>query len=329
MDRRSFGVRAAATLAGLTATSPGWARYPGRGLDAWLRWFKSFPGTTSFRIDIDGHELVSDAASSQLFVASAIKTFILCQFLRDVEAGVLDEDEQLAVNDAVRAPGSPVFGGLTGTTAARSVLEAMIAHSDNTATDIALNRVGPQRVRALIAEQGLAATRIPDSTRRFFSYNVGAPFGVDIGWSGVQDVLARGRALGPPHRPLNDQETLASSADDLVEYYKRALAGSLFTKRTTLPEFKRILLSNTFFPEDTVGYGKGGSGDWVADSMEVADFHAISFAGQMVVGATPVTFCFVVNWTSEDPKSTSEDLIPAFVDVVKGTMGAIKQMVRR
>jgi beta-lactamase class A len=329
MDRRTFGVRTAATLAGLTATSPVWAHYPGRGLDAWLRWFKTFPGSTSFRIDIDGREVASDAASSQLFVASAIKTFILCQFLRDVESGALDEDEQLAVNDGVRAPGSPVFERLTGTTAARSILEAMIVHSDNTATDIALQRVGPQRVRSFIAGQGLDASRIPDSTRRFFSYNVGAPFGVDIGWSGVQQVLATRRALGPPHRPLNDQETLASSADDLVTYYKRALAGRLFTKRTTLSEFKRILLSNTFFPEDTVGYGKGGSGDWVADSMEVADFHAISFAGQMVVGATPVTFCFVVNWTSEDPSSTSEELIPAFVDVVKGTLGLIKQMVRR
>jgi beta-lactamase class A len=329
MDRRSFGVRSALTLAGLTATSSGWARHPGRGLDNWLRAFKSFPGTTSFRIDIHGHEVASDAASSQLFVASAIKTFILCQFLRDVESGALDEDEQLAVNDGVRAPGSPVFLKLTGTTAARSVLEAMIEHSDNTATDIALQRVGPQRVRSFIAGQGLGATRIPDSTRRFFSYNVGAPLGVDIGWSGVQDVLTTGRALGPPHRPLNDQETLASSADDLVTYYQRALGGRLFTKRSTLSEFKRILLSNTFYPDDTVGYGKGGSGDWVADSMEVADFHAISFAGQMVVGATPVTFCFVVNWTSEDPRSTSEDLIPAFVDVVKGTLGVIKQMVRR
>lgn len=329
MDRRSFGVRTAATLAGMAATGPAWARYPARGLETWLRWFKSFPGTTSFRIDIGRHELVSDSAASALFVASSIKTFILCQYLRDVEAGLLSEDEQLPVNDSVRASGSPVLVELTGTTPARSILEAMIAHSDNTATDIALLRVGPDRVRSLIAAQGLDATLIPDSTRRFFSYNVGAPFGVDIGWAEVQQVLASGRTLGPPHRPLNDRETLASSADDLVSFYQRALAGRLFAEKSTLAEFKRILLTNTFFPDDTVGYGKGGSGDWVAERTDVADFHALSYAGQMVVNATPVTFCFVVNWSSVNPKSTSEDLAPAFTDVIKGTMTAIKQMVRR
>jgi beta-lactamase class A len=229
----------------------------------------------------------------------------------------------------VRTAGSPVFEQLTGTTPARSVLEAMITHSDNTATDIALLRVGPDRVRSFIAAHDLDATLIPDSTRRFFSYNVGAPFGVDIGWAGVQQVLASGHALGTPHRPLNDQETLASSADDLVSYYKRAMAGRFFDKRTTLTEFKRILLTNSFFPDDTVGYGKGGSGDWVADATDVADFHAVSYAGQMVVDSTPVTFCFVVNWTSVDPSATSDNLVPAFVEIVKGTMEAVKQRLRR
>jgi len=328
MDRRTFGARTAAAVAGVAAVGPAWGRYPARGLDNSLRSFKSFPGATSFRIDIGGRELTSDSASSQLFVASAIKTFILCQYLRDVDSGALLE-EQLQVNDSVRTDGSPVLGKLTGETTARSVLEAMITHSDNTATDIALLHVGPDRVRAFIAEQKLAATLIPDSTRRFFSYNVGAPLGVDVGWSGVQQVLTSRHALGPPRRPLNDQETLASSANDLVTYYKRALAGSLFTKRSTLSEFKRIHLSNAMFPEDTIGYGKGGSGNWFGDSMVVGDFHALSYAGQMVVNATPVTFCFVANWTSEDPKLDTDEFVPVFTDVVQGSMRAVKQLLLR
>src|SRR5438477_9505478 len=64
-------------------------------LKAQLGQFKQFPGTTSFRIDIGDHTLISDSASTQLFVASAIKTFIVCQYLRDVEEGRLSEDEQL------------------------------------------------------------------------------------------------------------------------------------------------------------------------------------------------------------------------------------------
>lgn len=327
MDRRSFGVRTAVALAGLTTTGPAWARYPARELDGWLQTFKAFPGVTSFRIDVGRIEVASDSASTRLFVASAIKTFILAQYLRDVESEELSLDEQLPVDDSVRTDGSPVLVNLTGTTPARSVLEAMIAHSDNAATDIALRRVGPDRVRSLIIGQGLRATQIPDSTRLFFSYNMGAPLGVDVGWAGVQQILASGRTLGPPRQPLNDEVTLASSTDDLVQYYKRALAGRLFTKRRTLSEFKRILLTGTFFPEDTVGYGKGGSGDWVADAVDVADFHALSYAGQMVVGTTPVTFCFVVNWRSVEPSMTSANLVPQFTDVVRGSMGAVKALL--
>jgi len=327
MDRRVFGALTMATLAGMTAIRPTWAENPAHDLERWLRKLKAFPGTQSFRIDIGSEEVASDSAATQLFAASAIKTFILCQYLRDVEAGRLSEDEQLPVNNSVRTESSPVLLELTGTTPARSILEAMITHSDNTATDIALLRVGPNRVRSLIAVEGLGATLIPDSTRRFYSYNVGAPLGVDIGWSGVKKVMKSGHSLGPPRAPLNHQVTLASSADDLVFHYKRALAGRFFTTRTTLAEFKRIHLTNSFFPDDTVGYAKGGSADLLDHFPNVADFHALSYAGQMVVEATPVTFCFVVNWRSVDPNSTSGALIPAFGDVIKGSLTAIKQQL--
>ena len=327
MNRRSFGALVTAAL-GVTAARPASARDPARGLETWVRQFKAFPGMTSFRIDIGRREVASDSPATPLFVASAIKTFIVWQYLRDVETGRLTEDESLPVNDEVRTSNSPVLLGLTGSTPARSILEAMITHSDNTATDVALLRVGPDRVRAAIAEAGLRATRIPDSTRRFFSHNVGAPLGVDIGWSGVQQVLAAGRSLGPPRPPLNDQQTLASCAGDLVSYYKRVLAGRFFTARASLAEFKRIHLTNSFAPDDTATYAKGGSGDWVTDSPTVADFHALSYAGQMVVEATPVTFCFIANWTGADPDRTSDALAPAFADVVRGSLDAVKQHLR-
>jgi beta-lactamase class A len=324
MHRRNFGKLAFATLAGMTAVRSASAKDASSDLEAQLQQFKGFPGTTSFRIDVGDDTAASDSSASQLFVASAIKTFIVCQYLRDVEAGRLSEDEQLPVNDSVRNLGSPVFLNLTGTTPARSILEAMIAHSDNTATDIALLHVGPDRVRSFIAAAGLTATLIPDSTRRFFSYNYGAPPGVDLGWAGLQQVEASQQLPGPPRPPLNDQETLASSADEMVSYYKRAMAGQFFTKPATLTEFKRIHLTNRGFPDDTIGYAKGGSIDAIAGSSPENEFHTLSYAGQMVVNATPVTFCFVANWTSLDPNSTSVVLTPAFLGVVKGILEAIK-----
>ncbi|UUZ68200.1 class A beta-lactamase-related serine hydrolase [Polaromonas sp. P2-4] len=111
------------------------------------------PATSHCLVQVDAPTTPWTAAykpDQQLFVGSAVKTFILAQFLRDAEAGRegLSESQLCEVSDALRSPGSPVLLALSGKTPYRSVLEAMITHSDNTATDIALTRVGPERVRA-------------------------------------------------------------------------------------------------------------------------------------------------------------------------------------
>src|SRR4029078_2788543 len=110
-----------------TALLPGNAR---RELQKHLEQFEQFPGTKSVRIDVGNHTLVSASSSPQLFFASAIKTFIVCQYLRDVEAGRFSEDEELEVSDSVRTDASPVLLNLTGTTPARSLLEAVIRHNE-------------------------------------------------------------------------------------------------------------------------------------------------------------------------------------------------------
>jgi beta-lactamase class A len=231
--------------------------------------------------------------TARLFIGSAIKTFILAQYLRDVEAGRLSEDQQIPIDDGVRSPSSPVFLNLSGTTPARSVLEAMISHSDNTATDAALAAVGVTRVRALVAEAGLGATQIPDSTRRLFSYLAGAPEGVDLGREGAQR-MATGAPAGPARTPLNDHQAMASTAEDLVRWYRQALRGAFFKKPATLVEFKRIQSMADIIPQvvppDTAAYAKGGSIDWEG-------FHCFCLPGQMIVGKAPITFCFTINWT--------------------------------
>src|SRR5262245_14711530 len=72
------------------------------GLDAALRRFLALPGTKSYLIHVgQGGALRRIAHQSGLFLftASAYKTFVLGQYLRDVEAGRLSEDEQLAIDD--------------------------------------------------------------------------------------------------------------------------------------------------------------------------------------------------------------------------------------
>jgi beta-lactamase class A len=294
------------------------------GLDTALRRFLALPGTKSYLIHVgQGGTLrrIAHQPGLFLFTASAYKTFVLGQYLRDVEAGRLSEDEQLAIDDNVRDPSSPVFLELAGTTTARSVLEAMIAHSDNTATDIATEKVGADRVRALVAEAGLSSIRIPESTRRFRSYILGAPAGVDLGWPGVL------RPPGPLRSPLNDVITLAGSARDFVSWYEQALRGSFFAKRETLIEFKRIQAMSVQIaqavPPDTPAYAKGGELPWPGLSTK-------SFAGQIVVGGdgrTPVTFCFIVNWKppSDDPLSDFPAVEAEFFAAIKGILRVIKR----
>ena len=269
--------------------------------------FARIPATASCLVVVDHPGAPWRAAhdpAARMFVGSAVKTFILAQYLREVEAGRLTEDQQVKVDDAVRSLSSPVFLNLTGTTQARSALEAMIAHSDNTATDITLAAAGPAQVRALIAEAGLKQTQIPESTRRLFSYIAGAPEGVDLGWDGVLRAQ-NGSLPGTPRSPLNDKETMASTAEELVRWYQQALRGAFFKKPETLAEFKRISAMADAIaksvPPDTPAYGKGGSIAW-------GGFHCMSIAGQMIVSKVPVTFCLTINWNGPDDKA------PAIVD---------------
>lgn len=287
-----------------------------------LERFLALPGTKAAQVDVDDPAnawRASYEAETPLFCGSCFKTFVLAAYLQEVEAGQLDESEQLTVDDGVRSPVSPVLQNLSGTTQARSVLEAMMAHSDNTATDVAMQRVGAERVRQLIYDAGLTNTRIPDSTRRFFSYVAGAPAGEDMGWKAVAALLAEEKPDTAKFRPaLNDVETMAAPPSEFVAYYKRALAGRFFEKPETLVEFKRIQSMADAIalvvPPDTPAYMKGGSIDWNG-------FHCMALAGQMVVRETPVTVALLHNWTDADGEK--EKVVASFKDAVADVLGKV------
>jgi beta-lactamase class A len=263
---------------------------------------------------------------TRVFIASSVKTFILAQFLRDVEAGRdgLTGNMACEVSDQFRTLGAPVLGNLTGTFPYRSALEAMIAHSDNMATDIVLAKVDPVRVRALIAQAGLTQTQIPTSTRRLFSYLAGAPIGTDLGWEAIRRV-ANNESLGLASRKdvINVNESMVSTSSDMVAWYQKVLAGALFQERATTREFKRISsMANALWvvvPEDVISYGKGGSIDW-------EDFHALSLAGQMLVLDVPVTFNFTLNWTGGTLDSNTR--LPEFGASVARVLAQVNTALR-
>ncbi len=327
MRRRDLAMTAAAAFAAITTASAATTDDDGNaadgGLIAALQRFLALPGTKSYLLSAGQNGSLGRIAYQPnvvLFIASAFKTFVLGQYLRDVETGRLSEDEQLAIDDNFRNLGSPVFINLAGTTTARSVLEAMIAHSDNMATDIAMTKVGADRVRALIAQAGLRSTRIPDSTRIFASYLVGAPAGVDLGWPGILEAFQN--SPGPLRPPLNDVQTLASTARDLVSWYEQALQGAFFTKPATLTDFKRIQATAVQIvdtvPPNTPAYAKGG------EVVSLEGFNVKSFAGQMIVGEQiPVTFAFLVNWTG--PESEFKKIQAEYFAAIMNILQIVKE----
>ncbi|MGI8961420.1 MAG: serine hydrolase, partial [Bryobacteraceae bacterium] len=252
--------------------------------------------------------LIQSESSKVLFVASAIKTFVLCEALRQADSPDIVhaiERKELALDDTVWSFGSPTFNppNVTGIVSERTALEAMITRSDNTATDMAFKLVGATNVRKFIAAAGLESTLIPDSTRALTAYVYGANNYKTITWEELLQVVE-----GPIVHPfLNDVETLASSADDLVSYYSRALQGKFFKHTETLHEFRRILTLCDFIylvplPLGVSAYAKSGNAD-------LPGFHARSIAGGMFFSGRWVYFAFIINWyaaNQEDPDTVSE-----------------------
>lgn len=287
-----------AAFAAIATPASAQASLSDAALDEAARSLTGLPGQTALLLEAEGPKgriRLAHREAAPVFVGSVVKTFILAAYLKAVEEGRLSLEEALPVDDDVRSPVSPVFGALTGTAPAVVALEAMITHSDNTATDMAIRRVTPAAVRALIAARGLAGTRIPDSTRIMVSALAGAPPGVDLGWAGIQ-ALDRGAPMPSPRTPINEVSTMISTGQDMVAWYDFVLAGRYFAKPETLATFKRIQSMATAMPQvappDVIAYGKGGSITW-------EQAQAMAVAGQMVAGPVRATFFQGVNWTGD------------------------------
>lgn len=291
-----------------------------------LAFFSGLPGTVSLKIFAPGTAasaalLVERDAERQMFVGSAIKTFVLCEALRQADnpQGVKTIRERtLALDESVWNLDSPTFNppDLAGRVSERTALEAMIMHSDNTATDMSLKLAGADKVRAFIAAAGLDCTQIPNSTRSFFGYLLGAPDYEAFTWAKL--LAATNNPIVNP--PLNPVTTLASSASDMVAYYGRALQGGFFDHAETLNEFRRILsLGDAIWlvplPLGVSSFVKGGS-------IDTAGFHALCAAGGMLVGERWVYFCFVLNWPA--PAESDPATVAAFTRTVSGALELVR-----
>ncbi|MGH7266424.1 MAG: serine hydrolase, partial [Candidatus Rokuibacteriota bacterium] len=93
--------------------------------------------------------------------ASLIKVPILAAFWTAVERGALDPGERVRVPDSGRVDGSGVLQALAPDLAPtwRDLATLMITVSDNTATNLVIDRLGLVAIQAWIDLAGLGATR--------------------------------------------------------------------------------------------------------------------------------------------------------------------------
>jgi len=102
--------------------------------------------------DLDTGASASYRAEQRWYLASMVKVPVAITVLRDIERGVysLETAVTLRASDIVDGAGTTVLAPVGTPLTVRSLLEQMIIHSDNTATDMLIGLVGLPAVNALV-----------------------------------------------------------------------------------------------------------------------------------------------------------------------------------
>lgn len=127
-----------------------------------------------------GDPILESGGDESAPLGSAFKLYVLYALAQAVGAGEVSWDDTLTVTDEVRSlPSGELQDRPNGTTVSvREAAEKMIAISDNTATDMIIQRLGRERVEAAVRSAGhhdpAQLTPFP-STREFFQIGWGDP----------------------------------------------------------------------------------------------------------------------------------------------------------
>jgi len=110
----------------------------------------------------DGHRYLLHA--NDIFPqASSIKICVLAELYRQAQQGKLKLTDLYTVNSSDLVPDSDIMGGLTpGVTRVtlRDLATMMVAVSDNSATNVLIDRVGMDNVNTFLSSQGLTQSRL-------------------------------------------------------------------------------------------------------------------------------------------------------------------------
>ena len=123
-----------------------------------------FDGVMSIAMkDLESGEALAVNADAVMPQASSIKIAVLVELLRQAQAGKVRLEERVEIRKAQIAGGSGVledFGDGTSALSVRDLAALMMVVSDNTATNILIDRVGQANVNAMLESLGFEKTRL-------------------------------------------------------------------------------------------------------------------------------------------------------------------------
>ena len=132
-------------------------------LDAAVRGkVRSFPG----KVSLAGKNLVTGESygldrDDPVRTASTIKLAIMVECFFEAAEGKLDWSERIKIPESEKVSGSGIVQELsTGELPLRDLVDLMIVLSDNTATNLVLNRIGGNAVNARMKQLGFMQTRV-------------------------------------------------------------------------------------------------------------------------------------------------------------------------
>lgn len=152
-----------AALVFLVAQQSTPAGQPRMNLEPLHNAIKSFDGVAGLaaRNLLTGEEIVINA-DARFPTASVIKTAVMVEAHHQASRGTLSLDTTIPLHQGDRVGGSGVLHGLSEGIAlpVRDLIHLMIVVSDNTATNLLVNRLGTKYVEARLVALGLAHTKL-------------------------------------------------------------------------------------------------------------------------------------------------------------------------
>jgi beta-lactamase class A len=124
---------------------------------------KTFQGNVSlYAKNLDTGATYQLRGDAPVPTASTIKLPIMIELFAEAETGKLDWNQKLTLTEQDKVPGSGVLTEFSGGDALpiRDLMHLMIVVSDNTATNLILDRIGGNAVNARMAQLGLTQTAV-------------------------------------------------------------------------------------------------------------------------------------------------------------------------